>query len=165
MSHYIDNSGRSAGITNDYASQILQNDGPSKLIRDELKRAQLGKYAKLLDLLAGAKGGKGGKNNPLGGGDIREQLMMLLEVILAEIDREIVGLLKDLAKMSKDMKKVTKKQAENNPGKIPSMNLDSSILQSKLTLKTQERQRFIEAINNALKSFHDADSNTIRRIV
>ncbi len=132
-----------------------------KLITEELIRATRGKN-KILDLLgpAGLKALKKFK-----GGDLKENLMLLLEIILAELDQQIIQKINDLRKVSKQLKGVSKKEAENHPGLVSGLNTDSSVLQQMLTMLVQKRQRIVEAITNALKSVHDSDMNSIRRII
>ena len=144
----------------DYTNQIqMYGFGTGKLLSEELKKASAGKYKYLLDLL----GAKGVKN--FGGMDLRSRLMLLLEVILADIDEQIFTTLKDLKSKADELKGITRSQGENNPGLISGLNTDSSILQAKLTMLVQRRQQLVDAINNALKNCHDAEMNAVRRMI
>lgn len=162
MSYYIgDNNGSNAYGYGQFSlyDNMVASEGPSKLIRENLKKAAAGKYQQLMDLL----GSKSFKN--MKGMNMQEKLMMILELILDDLDKNITKTISDLQKKSKDMKRVTSKQAEKNPGLMSSLNADTSILQVQLQMLVQRRQQFVENITNALKSAFDADMNTVRRIV
>lgn len=163
MSHvYWENNNSGSG--NNWANQSSYGNHhihscTHQLIREELLRANKRKGERIMELLSPRAMKK------MKGFSLREKLMLLLEIILADLDKQIEKKIRDLHRLSSQMKSVTRSRAERKPGELQGMNLDSSVELQKLTMLVQKRQRLLEGISNALKSMHDADMNSVRRIV